>query len=155
MAFVTPDKETIHRARTYPMALAIARFVAPRCGYALCEHGTKGRDLDLVAVPWTDEAMSAEAFVKALGDEFTHWGLTWLHAADDYPLPRRLPHGRLCWPFHFGGGPYLDLSVMPRMEPCPGHRWWIGKDQISRCRRCKLTWAEYKKSNPVPEERKS
>ena len=39
-----------------------------------------------------------------------------LEGADEYHLkgcPGMKPHGRLCWSFHLGGGPYIDLSVMP------------------------------------------
>jgi hypothetical protein len=137
VSFAVPDKESIRRARSYPMALAIARYVGARCGYAICEHGSRQRDFDLVAVPWTDEAVSAEDFIEALRAEFKHWDVIAMHADGDHPLPRKLPHGRLCWPFHFGGGPYLDLAVMPRVPPCKGHMWVIGRDRIARCRRCK------------------
>lgn len=142
MAYTPPDRESVRRARTYPMALAILRFVGAQHGYAIAVHGSQQRDLDVVAVPWTEEAASADDLVNALREAFTRYDLTWLHADGDHPLPRKLPHGRLCWPFHFGGGPYLDLAVMPRVPPCKGHMWVIGKDRISRCRRCKEVWSE-------------
>lgn len=39
----------------YPILCEAARA----CGYALAIHGTMQRDLDLVAVPWVDEALPA------------------------------------------------------------------------------------------------
>lgn len=116
MAYTPPDKESIHRARTYPMALAILRHVGALHGYAIAVHGSQQRDLDVVAVPWTEEASEPEAFVEAFRKAARHWGLDAIHGADDHPLPRQMPHGRMCWPFHFGGGPYLDLAVMPRRD---------------------------------------
>lgn len=58
-------------------------------GYALAVHGSMRRDLDLVAVPWP--------------------------GTQD---PAQKPHGRLAWAIHLGGGPYIDLSVMPRCRGC-------------------------------------
>jgi hypothetical protein len=37
-------------------ATNVIRGIFRRCGYAIAEHGTKGQDLDLIAVPWTDRA---------------------------------------------------------------------------------------------------
>jgi hypothetical protein len=37
-------------------ATNVIRSIFRRCGYCIAEHGTRGRDLDLVAVPWTDRA---------------------------------------------------------------------------------------------------
>jgi len=35
--------------------------VSPRdCGYAIAPHGSLARDLDVIAVPWTEDAVSAE-----------------------------------------------------------------------------------------------
>src|SRR4051794_25830696 len=103
MAFTPPDKQSIRRARSYPMALEILRFVGAQHGYAIAVHGSQQRDLDVVAVPWTDEACDAETFVEALREAFKTYDLTALHSEGDHPLPRRMPHGRMCWPFHFGG----------------------------------------------------
>lgn len=51
MPFTPPTKETIRRAKAYPVALAVLRFVGAQCGYAICVHGSEQRDLDVVAVP--------------------------------------------------------------------------------------------------------
>lgn len=91
----------------------IARF----CGYAIGEHGSRVRDLDLIAVPWVDWAIGPELLVDALIN-----GLE-LHitsAAD----PEAKPHGRLGWilvafPWYregddFSPARHIDLSVLPR-----------------------------------------
>jgi hypothetical protein len=93
-------------------------------GYALAVHGSLTRDLDLVAIPWVDEAAPAlevaQAIVEASGgfvrDRSDKQGhpATWPGAND----PTQKPHGRLAWSIHLGGGPYIDLSVMPRCRGC-------------------------------------
>lgn len=48
-------------AAFYPMLCQIAR----RHGYALAIHGSLHRDLDLIAVPWVEEASEPLALIKA------------------------------------------------------------------------------------------
>lgn len=80
-------------------------------GYAIAVHGSLARDFDFVAVPWTEDACSAEELVEAVVQ------LTggFVNEHDEDPFPRRKPHGRLAWSIHLGGGPYIDLSIMPRL----------------------------------------
>jgi hypothetical protein len=90
------------------------RLVGRELGYAIGLHGSGRRDLDLIAVPWTDQAKPALELVEAI-----------CAAVDgsivEYPGVERNPahraHGRRAWAIHFGGktsnGRYLDLSVMP------------------------------------------
>lgn len=100
-------------------------------GYALAIHGTVTTDLDLIAVPWTAEAVSAEELKNAL--------MAHINACDYEGLLRRSgleedlvrqimarnapgtlatgtarPHGRLAWNLYLDSGSKVDLSVMPR-----------------------------------------
>lgn len=100
-------------ALLYPGLVAIAR----KLGYALTLHGSMNRDMDLVAIPWVDEAADPENLVSAIVDAvdgFTGW--------DTEPGKPR-PHGRRCWliwfkgvDHAFGGGACIDLSIMPRLK---------------------------------------
>lgn len=99
------------------------RAVARGCGYALAVHGSQLRDLDLVAVPWTPEAVSADQLVARLCEEIPL-------VEHDQPAfmaanPEAKPWGRLAW--SLAGCPdhqYVDLSVAPRAgEPVPLHRF--------------------------------
>lgn len=106
----------------YERLIGPLRERARELGYAVGVHGTLKRDIDLIAVPWTDAAVDAETLAESLrlvavalngkadrecvGDEFHERG-----------CPGMKPHGRLVWSFHLGGGPYIDLSVMPRERP--------------------------------------
>lgn len=84
--------------------------VAEEHGYALTIHGSLTRDFDLVAIPWTREATDAETVIEALN------GRIGGYFKDSDPNPCFKPHGRRAYSIHFDGGPYLDVSVMPRMR---------------------------------------
>lgn len=91
------------------------RAIAREHGYALTSHGSFSRDIDLVAIPWTEEAVPAEQLAEAIRIKAAEVvGLAFIAPHEEHELPRHKPHGRLCWSFHLGGGPYIDLSVMPR-----------------------------------------
>lgn len=86
-------------------------------GYAIAVHGTLQRDLDLVAIPWTDEAVDAEALVKAVIEACGGYLADWRKDTED---PTSKPHGRLAWSIHIDPHAYIDLSVMPRCQPHQG-----------------------------------
>ena len=98
------------------------RDLADQLGYAIAVHGSMARDIDLVAVPWKAAAVSAEELVEAIIAETRRLNggvafLTPVDAAQDFfraGMPGAKPHGRRCWSIHLGGGPYIDLSIMPR-----------------------------------------
>jgi len=68
------------------------------------------RDFDLIAVPWVEDASPEDVLVKALIEE-SH-GFTAPHDVN----PTKKPHGRLAYSIMLGGGPYLDLSITPRIK---------------------------------------
>ena len=92
----------------YARAYSIIRCWAWNYGYAACLHGSFTRDLDIVLVPWTDQASDPTNLIKLIA-EYTD---TKLHASD----PSQKPHGRLCWTLMFegfGDPRCIDISVMP------------------------------------------
>lgn len=103
----------------YEKLIEPLRARARELGYALAVHGTLKRDIDLIACPWIEEAGTADALAQALYEvcvELTDGGCI-MRDLDPWHLegcPGHKPHGRLCWTIHFGGGPYIDLAVMPR-----------------------------------------
>ena len=92
----------------YPMLSELAR----KHGYALAIHGTVTRDFDLIACPWTDEAVDPIALYEAV----VEWLQALEYVAEDSALrePEQKPHGRLAWCIPTGNGSVVDLSVMPR-----------------------------------------
>ena len=111
-------------AAVYVAMIPLLTGVARKLGYALAVHGTLGRDLDVIAVPWTDEADNAEnlilALLAALGWDHAHLQPEstkqdgTIHRESGH-IPTKKPHGRRAWSIHFQNGLYLDVSVMPRL----------------------------------------
>lgn len=107
---MTPGFE--QRSGVVPMtrdeATCIVRSIFRRCGYAIGEHGTRGRDLDLVAVPWTERAGIPELVV----DDVVQALPGTIHGEVE-----QKPNGRLAWaiyPDHRARHDlwYVDLSVV-------------------------------------------
>lgn len=98
---VKPSYAPLYAAACYPILAKI--FVTH--GYALAVHGSLGRDLDLIAVPWVDKpsdiptviaAVHAECAVRIIGD------------------PEQKPHGRIAYTLSVGFGECaVDLSFIP------------------------------------------
>lgn len=88
--------------------------IAWRYGYALALHGSMSRDLDLVAIPWTEEADDPEKLIAA----FVRFVISKADVHVSQPKSAAMPHGRMSYiiPIGFGGGHYLDVSVMPRID---------------------------------------
>jgi hypothetical protein len=120
--------------RKYALVIGPIRETARKCGYAVGVHGSLARDIDLIAVPWTRDAVSgnelAERLIRTVerllgkASKRARW-----HDRRGRPTEaffrghvvapgtkgtQPKPHGRRCWSIHLGGGPYIDLSVMPR-----------------------------------------
>lgn len=97
-------------------------------GYAIAVHGSLARDLDIVAIPWSEEAVSAERLVMHLMaalDGRIRNGARKKHGTEEWETvhgsaPTEKPHGRRAWSVHLGHeGLYFDVSVMPRKPTQP------------------------------------
>lgn len=90
------------------------RAAATEHGYAIAVHGSlrDGRDIDLIAVPWTPRAHAYSTLVKAIAR------IPYLNRpSGDKDTVK--PHGRLAATFlikhrKHGCPRYVDLSVTPR-----------------------------------------
>lgn len=120
------DAKPTPRAPAFAWMVPHLTEVARQFGYAIGLHGSMTRDLDLIAVPWTDAAAPAETLAEAIRDAVGG------AIRNDPPTPgnkydlnthnpEQKPHGRLAWSIHFSGHRfYIDLSVMPRLDkPAP------------------------------------
>lgn len=88
--------------------------IAWRHGYALALHGSMGRDLDMCAIPWTEDADTPirllKAFRRAVYKGHPEWN-------KGEPAPTPKPHGRTAYTITLGmSGHYLDISIMPRKQ---------------------------------------
>lgn len=107
----------------YEQLIEPLRAVAVAHGYALAAHGSLARDIDLIAVPWTVDALDQDTVARALIAEVERVNgyalvLENLVNVDPYDFRKRVPepkaHGRMAWSIHLGkAGAYIDLSVMP------------------------------------------
>lgn len=83
------------------------RELAKEVGYAIGEHGSKERDLDLIAAPWTENAIGNHDFLEHLAQ-----GL----GARIVEVERK-PLGRYAATLQMDGWfKPIDLSIMPRAE---------------------------------------
>ncbi len=100
----------------YAQLLPRIRERAKKMGYAVAIHGSMSRDLDLLAVPWVEDAVAPEELVEAIAQEVG--GYVMPDRANREGTVQRCPtvqpHGRLSWNVCWGGRPFIDLSVMPR-----------------------------------------
>lgn len=87
--------------------------IANENGYALAVHGSLINDMDLVAIPWVDDAKSAEELMKAIGDYLRIFHDIWATGVDG---PEEKPYGRIAWKLQMTSGAAVDLSVMPRLS---------------------------------------
>ena len=105
--------------RIYAEILPALRLMARGHGYALAVHGSGERDLDLIAVPWVENADDAETLVETLRES-----VSGVIANSSQPEtlyePVLKPHGRRAWtillhPAHYDDpiNLFIDLSVMP------------------------------------------
>jgi hypothetical protein len=98
----------------YAQILPKIRAKGKELGYAIAVHGTMSRDLDLLAVPWTEEASHHSKLVKAIADAVGGYVIGNVANKGSLDEPTHQPHGRLSWNICWGGKAFIDLSVMPR-----------------------------------------
>ena len=91
------------------------RGIARRLGYTLAVHGSRGlKDLDLIAIPWTEKAVSAVDLINAFVSDGKN-----IKNGEVITGKVNKPHGRIAhilvrFPFP---GRTIDLSIMPRITP--------------------------------------
>lgn len=92
-------------------------------GYAVAIHGSLARDIDLIAVPWTDSADDAEQIVRSIRGAIAGvLGRCYVAAEKKGALKwTEKPHGRRAVTLiHAGFCGEIDLSVMPRVPKPDG-----------------------------------
>ena len=96
------------RAGFYPILWPEFRKAAINCGWALGLHGSMASDMDIMAMPWTDEAKSVEELVKALSDciDSDLWKEEHLK-----PFTNK-PYGRVVYTLSIYSDFYVDLSII-------------------------------------------
>lgn len=99
-----------NRASTYALLYMGLLDIAKANGYTLALHGSMLTDLDLIAVPWFESAISPYELVEKISNH--------LKVLDVNPEfngePEEKPFGRLSWMIHLEYGGSVDLSIIPK-----------------------------------------
>lgn len=106
------EVKTNGRAVFYAVLWPDFRRAALDCGYALALHGSMSSDMDMIAVPWTEDAKSQDELVRAISDCIgaTIW-------KDRHTIAfTEKPHGRTVYTLSIMGDYYIDLSVTPKIK---------------------------------------
>ena len=88
-----------------PPVFAIRNWAA-QVGYAIGEHGSKERDLDLIAAPWAENAVSADELIEFLCEKLN---AVVSGTVEDKPLGRKAVILQMR-----GWYRPLDLSICPK-----------------------------------------
>lgn len=99
-----PNYGPTYAAAMYPELCVIAR----KYGYALAVHGSLARDLDLVAIPWVEDAGEPQQIIDEV---LAKWAVTLVGEVG------RKPHGRTAYTLSCGWGHCaIDLQFMPKSK---------------------------------------
>lgn len=107
------DRKTVSlngRATFYAATWGDIRSCAFKCGWAVALHGSLASDMDIMAMPWVEDAAPFEELVKRITELFTY---------DDYGYTityNEKPHGRIVATIPIWSDFYLDISTMERTE---------------------------------------
>lgn len=101
-------------APAYVALFAPLAEVARYCGYTLAVHGSVQSDLDLVAIPWIQQAEEPEYLINKLAEVLN----VNLNVKDGRGMTlgtaEQKPHERLAWALPLGNGAVLDISILPK-----------------------------------------
>ena len=90
----TKDQVTTNgRAVFYTILWPSFRKAALDCGWAIALHGSMASDMDMMAMPWTEDAVCKEDFVQAMSNCIgkTIW------SDHHFKADKSKPHGRISY----------------------------------------------------------
>lgn len=108
MKEITTNGRAVFYAVLYPSF----RKAAMDCGYALALHGSMANDMDILAVPWVQNASSVETLVKAISNCIGETIWKDCHLL----LPEEKPHNRIAYSLSIYSNFYIDLSIIKPIQ---------------------------------------
>lgn len=96
------------RAVFYTVLWPSFRAAAIEQGWALALHGSMASDMDMMAMPWVEDAKPVEDLIIALSN--CMGGTIWKGSHFDKPFHK--PKGRLVYTLAIFKDYYIDLSIM-------------------------------------------
>jgi hypothetical protein len=98
----------------YTMLYIGLERIAWRHGYCLSLHGSMGRDLDIILIPWIEDAEEPKKLLKSFQKFISMKGKINMGGI---PIAENKPHGRKAYSIPIGiEGHYLDISIIPKVE---------------------------------------
>jgi len=94
------------RAAFYACIWDDLRNAAMNCGWALALHGSLKSDMDIMAMPWVENAKPVEEMIEALAECFTDNML--INTKPNYGKP----NGRVVYTLSIWADFYLDISII-------------------------------------------
>ena len=88
------------------------RKVAIECGWAVALHGSLVSDMDIMAMPWTDDATTFEGLVRNISKLFDGNPMSELYSISY----NEKPHGRIVATIPIWSDFYLDISTIKGKE---------------------------------------
>lgn len=112
------DKPIHAKPSLYAFYFEILKEIGKRYGYNIVLHGSMARDLDLIAIPWSDEIGDTNEMLKEFCDKI---------GGEIMPeiLEHKKPHGRIAKVININRGgyygelylqdpqTYIDISIIP------------------------------------------
>lgn len=98
-----------------PAYVAFYPILAEICrdhGYTLAIHGSVMSDMDLIAIPWTEDAKLVDTLVNAITEYASKTMSLMFRDPVTVHGPEQKPHGRVAWCIQIGNGYAIDLSVV-------------------------------------------
>lgn len=96
------------RAAFYACMWNDLRNAAMDNGWALALHGSLASDMDIMAMPWVEDAKSVKVMIKSLSDCFTDSPFKEHHIVPHYSKP----HNRVVYTMSIWADFHLDISVI-------------------------------------------
>lgn len=97
-----PNYAPTYAAAMYPELAKITR----KHGYALAVHGSLARDLDLIAIPWVENAGEPQDIINDILKKY---------AVNLIGNPNQKPHGRIAYTLSVGwGNCAIDIQFTPK-----------------------------------------
>ena len=108
---MTKDRKSVTcngKAAFYASIYNDLREAALSCGWALGLHGSLSADMDIMAMPWTEDARPVEEMIQALSDCFAGNGWQGFHAIPN----TNKPNNRVVYTMTIWADWYLDINVI-------------------------------------------
>jgi len=99
------------RAAFYACMWEDFRNVALDCGWALALHGSLNSDMDIMAMPWVEDAKPVEEMLQALINLFGKENIWHEKNKNQKPFIDK-PHNRITYTISIWADFYIDVSII-------------------------------------------